>query len=110
MRFICGCFYGVINRKDGDLLLKYESEKEDSERTLRFYHNDKGVLRFNNITVKTNFYAPGGMRTEYKSNEERVKDGKMRVERLLNEFPDYGKIKQRKNGIYEFVFNRNHKH
>jgi len=109
LRYIVGAFYGVINRKDNDLLLKFESDKEDVERTLRFYKKDAGVLRFNFITIKTKYYAPGGIAAEYGSKEKRLEEGKARVERLVKEFPDYGSIKQRPSGIYEFVFKRNPK-
>jgi len=107
LRYIAGGFYGVINRHDKDLMLKYESDKEDMERTLRFYHKDKGLLRFNNVVIKTKNYHPGGLQSEYLTKENRIKDGKKRVERLLKEFPNYGSIKQRPSGIYEFVFKRN---
>lgn len=104
LRYICGALYGVINRHDNDLLLKFESDKEDVERTLRFYEKDGGVLRFNNIGTKTKYYNAGGLQSEYETKEKRIQDGKRRVERLIKAFPHYGRIKQRDNGIWEFVF------
>jgi hypothetical protein len=106
LRYIMGGFQGVINRKSSDLKMRYTSEKEDVERTLRFYKKDKGVLRFNYITIKTINYAPGGIVSEVGSKEARQKAGKETVEKLLKEFPGYGTSKQRPSGIYEFVFKR----
>lgn len=109
LRYIIGAFYGVINRHDKDILLKLQSEKEDVERTLRYYKKDGGVLRFNFITIKTKFYAPGGIAAEYGTKEKRLAESKGAVQRLLKEFPEYGTMKTRPSGIVEFVFKRNPK-
>jgi hypothetical protein len=61
LRLIVGPCWGNINRHSKDLILTID-EKEDVERTLQYYVNDGGVIRFNNISVATSYYVtPGGM-------------------------------------------------
>ena len=61
LRLIVGPCWGNINRHSSDLILTID-EKEDVERTLQYYTKDKGVMRFNNISVATSYYVnQGGM-------------------------------------------------
>jgi len=58
LRYIIGCFYGVINRRIHVTL----DDKEDFERTMLYYLRDGGVVRFNSIAPVTRYYKePGGM-------------------------------------------------
>jgi hypothetical protein len=109
LRYIVGAFFGLINRHDKDILLKLESDKEDVERTILYYKKDGGVMRFNNILIKTNYYGEGGLQSEYGDKEKRLKEGKRRVEKLKELYPEYGTIKQRPSGVWEFVLKRNPK-
>ncbi|MGI9214794.1 MAG: hypothetical protein ACR2HS_03890, partial [Gammaproteobacteria bacterium] len=99
-------FRGVINHHD--IILKHSDQKEDVENTIRSYIRDGGVLRYNYVTVKTKWYAPGGIvsQTAGGSKSTRIKLSKDAVDLLNQEFPTYGKIKQRSNGIYEFVLHK----
>ena len=95
LRFIVGPFWGVINRHLPSLTINLD-EKEDVLRTLLYYHEDKTVLRFNNITITTPYYTEkGGMQTE---NKDR------RLE-LVSRFPEYChlKPKKKKNGHTEVI-------
>ncbi len=59
--YIIGCMYWNINKHNPNLQVTIE-DKEDYERTIKEYQTNKAVLRFNNITVNTNYYTePGGM-------------------------------------------------
>jgi len=72
LRFIIGTLYGFIVRHSKDLDPKCK-EKEDYEQSILYYLKDGGVLRFNNITMKTKFKAKGGLgliENRYKDNEE----------------------------------------
>jgi hypothetical protein len=61
LKFIVGPMYGTINRHSRDLRLTTD-EKENVERTLQYYTKDNAVIRYNNITVITNYFTtPGGM-------------------------------------------------
>jgi hypothetical protein len=72
LKFIIGTLYGFIVRHDKDLepICK---EKEDYEQSILYYLKDGGVLRYNNVTIKTKFKAKGGLGlidNRYKANKE----------------------------------------
>lgn len=107
LRFIVGPFWGFINRHHPDLKLTI-SEKEDSERTLQFYTMDGGVLRFNNIAFKTNYYTnKGGMQAEGKN---RKLESRKAAEYLHAKYPTHTKISHiKKSGYTELKFVSNQK-
>jgi hypothetical protein len=54
---------GVINNRKAEV--RTIDDKEDYERSIKYYLKDGGVLRFNNVTCRTNCYKePGGMQVE----------------------------------------------
>jgi len=74
--------------------------KEDVERTLRYFIKDGIVLRFNRVGFKTKYYGnDGGGLGTLKSRLEKSSE---EVQKLAIHFKDYGKIKVRKNGVWEF--------
>jgi hypothetical protein len=105
LRYIVAAFRGYINRHD--IILKGYDQKEDVENSIRSYIRDGGVLRYNNITVKTTWYAPGGIVAREGTKEKRIGRSKEAVDWLMDNFPEYGSIKRRKSGIYEFVLKKN---
>jgi hypothetical protein len=71
LRFIVGPFWGMINRHDKRLKLTVD-EKENVERTLQYYSMDDAVLRFNSVSITTNYYkTPGGMQSDATLDERR---------------------------------------
>ena len=101
LTFIIGCLYGVIIRHDADLETTVATgEKEDHERTLRYYIKDGSVIRYNRIGVKTKFFSKGGIGL-YKQRKESLKDDAYRI---AESFSIYGKLVERKNGKFEFKF------
>ena len=99
--FIIGCLYGVRIRHDADLETTVSTgEKEDHERTLRYYIKDGCVTRYNRIGVKTKFFSKGGIGL-YKQRKDNVKAD---ARRIGEEFSIYGKLVERKNGKLEFKF------
>ena len=63
LNYIMGGFTGVINKKKCEL--RTVNDKEDYERSIKYYLNDNGIIRFNNICCRTNCYTePGGMQIE----------------------------------------------
>ena len=81
--------WGIINRKDKSLSLTID-EKEDVERTLLHYKRDNGVLRYNNITIKTSYYSEkGGMQSE---NKNRKDEALKSANYLVKKFPHYCKL------------------
>jgi len=61
--YIIGFMTGVINNRKAEI--RTIDDKEDYERSIKYYLKDDGLLRFNNITAKTKCYKePGGMQVE----------------------------------------------
>jgi len=96
LRFLIGVTFGFITRHDRRLRPSINAEtKEDYEQTILYYKMDGGVLRFNNITVKTKFNAPGGLGTD------RYDRNKSAAEYLFKTYPDIITVFQRENGTHE---------
>jgi len=99
LRFCIGVFYGYINRHDSSLYPKTEL-KEDIEFSILHYLKDDGICRFNNISFKTKFLAPGGCGTD------RFEGYKKAQEYLVKTYPDYCKPKFRKDGTPEIFLRK----
>lgn len=96
LRFIIGVLFGYINRHNKKLEPSIRSEtKEDYEQTILYYKMDGGVMRFNNITPKTKFNAPGGLGTD------RYERNKNAAIYLKEKYPDIVNRFERKNGMPE---------
>lgn len=95
LKFIIGTFYGYINRNNKDLYVTLP-EKEDYETTIQHFIKDNGVLRFNNVCLKTKYHKHGGIgpltKDRYLINEQCA-------ERLYLKYPEYGFVWKRKKGI-----------
>jgi hypothetical protein len=98
LRFIHGTLYGYINRHDEDLDVILV-EKEDVERSIRYYIKDGGVIRFNYVAMRTYcFKNKGGLGLR----KDRIKTHEECAKRLKEMYPSFGKIWHRKNGMPEF--------
>jgi len=104
LKYIVGAFYGIKNRPTLQelqlTLTESNGQKEDVERTLRYYIQDGIVLRFNKIGFKTKYYGKVGGLGNFK---ERLKPMAEACVLLQQKYSKYGRIKIRKNGMYEFV-------
>jgi hypothetical protein len=96
LRFIIGSFWGCIN--PGSEITLERSEKEDYERTLKFFAKDQTVIRLNFVSPKTAYYKePGGMQTR-----NRLRHQQVAVKTLLKKYPDLVKANPtRKSGFPE---------
>jgi hypothetical protein len=107
LKYIVGAFYGIINRpnlKSIQLTItKKNGQKEDVERTLKYFINDGIVLRFNKIGFTTKYYGKEGGLGQF---EERLKPMKEACQKLENKYSEYGHIKVRGNGMTEFVLKK----
>lgn len=106
LNFIVGCFYGIVNRpklKDIQLAVTMTGEKEDVERSLTYFIHDGIVLRFDKIAFTTKYYGSQGGLGQF---EERIEPMRVASEKLKKKYPEYGEIKRRKNGMYEFVLKK----
>jgi hypothetical protein len=97
LKFIIGALYGFIVRKPTpDLEPSVNAEgKEDYEQSILYYKKDGGVLRYNNVTIKTKFLAKGGL------GDDRFAMNKKAAEYLKKTYPELVTIFNRKNGMTE---------
>ncbi len=96
LKFIIGSFWGCLN--PGSEISLERSEKEDYERTLKFFTKDTAVVRLNFVSPKTAYYKqPGGMQTR-----NRLRYQKVAVKALLKKYPYFVKENPtRKSGFPE---------
>ena len=93
LKFIVGTLCGVINSRVSEM--RNIEQKEDYERTIKYYLETGGVVRFNNITVETKYYKePGGLqalglRSWAKENKS--------VKYLVKTYPDFCFVHKKKN-------------
>lgn len=104
LKFILGTMYGFICRHDADLV-PHVAEKEDYETSILYYLKDGGVVRFNDICLKTKFHAPGGLGND----SDRFETNRIAAEKLQKQYPDLVKIRQRKSGMTEIRIGSNKK-
>jgi hypothetical protein len=107
LKYIVGAFYGIINRpklKSIELTITKENgQKEDVERTIKYFINDGIVIRFNKIGFKTKYYGREGGLGRF---EDRMKPMKDACKKLEEKYFNYGHTKVRGNGMYEFVLKK----
>jgi len=107
LNYIVGAFYGIINRpklKSIQLTITKENgQKEDVERTIKYFIEDGIVLRFNKIGFTTKYYGKEGGLGQF---EERIKPMKEACKKLENKYSEYGHTKIRGNGMAEFVLKK----
>jgi hypothetical protein len=107
LKYIVGAFYGIINRpnlKSIQLkITKENGQKEDVERTIKYFINDGIVIRFNKIGFITKYYGKEGGLGRF---EERLKPMKEACKQLEEKYSEYGHTKVRENGMAEFVLKK----
>jgi len=107
LNYIVGAFYGIINRPKLDAIkltiTKENGQKEDVERTLKYFIHDGIVLRFNKVGFITKYYGKEGGLGRF---EDRIKPMTEASNRLKKQYGDYGDIKKRSNGMVEFVLKK----
>lgn len=103
LKFIVGQLYGFVNRKTKTIQPSSKAvEKEDYEQSIKYFLKDGGVVRFNNVSVKTKNHAKGGLGTR----EGRLKQNRAAAEYLSREYPAYVKMFCRANGMTEVRLSR----
>lgn len=107
LNYIVGAFYGIINRPNLKAIqltiTKENGQKEDVERTLKYFVNDGIVIRFNKIGFETKYYGKEGGLGRF---EDRIKPMMEASKKLKAKYGDYGNIKVRENGMAEFVLRK----
>ena len=96
LRYIVGAVWGTVNTHDTKLSVTLD-DKEDFERTLKFYIRDGRVVRMENYAPDTNYYGEaGGMQVE--RTEKRVTES---AHILLKRYPNLCSLNTRKVGHTE---------
>jgi len=91
LKFLIGFLTGVINNKKAEI--RSIGDKEDYERTIKYYLKDNGVLRYNNVSCNTNCYKePGGIQATRKKE-----DSARNANYLVKTYPDLVKINNNRN-------------
>jgi hypothetical protein len=107
LNYIVGAFYGVINRPTLNAIkltiTKKNGQKEDVERTLKYFIHDGIVLRFNKVGFITKYYGKEGGLGRF---EDRIKQMTEASNKLKQKYGDYGDVKKRSNGMIEFVLKK----
>lgn len=86
-KFIIGSCFGYINRR----IIRTLTEKDDYEFSVLNYLRDKVVLRYNYISIKTNYYKnKGGLQ----SFDNRLEEQQEAVKYLVEQYPEYFAIKK----------------
>jgi len=103
LNYIVGAFYGIINRPNNKnivlTLTKENGQKEDVERTIKYFIEDGIVLRFDRIGFVTKYYGKSGGLGTF---EDRLKPMLEASKLLKGKYPEYGEISTKKNGMTEF--------
>jgi len=82
LKFLIGFMTGVINNKEAEL--RTIGDKEDYERTIKYYLKDGGVLRFNNVSCYTRCYkVAGGIQATRK-----IEDSNKNANILIKKYPN----------------------
>lgn len=80
--YIMGGFTGVINNHKAEI--RTIDDKEDYERSIKYYLKDGGLLRFNNVCCYTKCYKePGGMQVE--RTKKRIHDSAVYLTKVYPE-------------------------
>ena len=103
LNYIVGAFYGIINRpklKSIQLTITKENgQKEDVERTIKYFIADGIVLRFNRVGFVTKYYGKSGGLGTF---EDRLKPMLEASNKIKAAYPEYGNISTKKTGMTEF--------
>jgi hypothetical protein len=103
LNYIVGAFYGIVNRpKKKSLRLELTAQngqKEDVERTIKYFVEDGIVLRFNKIGFVTKYYGKEGGLGTFQSRLEPMLQASTR---LKETYPEYGDIVTKSTGMTEF--------
>ena len=95
LKLCVGSFFGIIIDKDKSLYLGLE-EKEDYERTIKYFIKFKKVVRLNMIATKTTYYTGKGGMVDSRTEEEQNKSAMY----LCKKYPSLIKINNKRKSKY----------
>ncbi len=94
--FCLGQLWGVFNAQAPELQVQLD-QKEDYERTLRFYTEDGAVVRHEDVATKSRMYAKGGMQAE--DQPDRAAINRRAVQYLMMTWPQHVRIAKRRSQV-----------
>ena len=97
LKIIAGAWQGIIIDNKKEILQTYFDHFEDIDFTLKHFHRDGGVLRYNGIYLKTKYLCDGGINMSYGGKTERMMAAEM--DQLKIDWPGAVKITRNKHGI-----------
>jgi len=97
LRLIVGAFNGMINthKKEYDYVISTPKNymNDDIEKTIIYYKNDGGVLRFNDISMLTKFITnEGGIMNDLGNIDNRFKKVREQNKKFASYYKSYGKV------------------
>jgi hypothetical protein len=110
LRLIEGNFYGMFNKQEPSYknTLQDNYTAEDIERSIIFYKNDGGVLRFNDVGKDSpTVLRKGGIETDLGSIKKRIKMAIQSNKELAKKYKDYGELKDNHKQGKVFNLKRN---
>jgi len=99
LRYVIGAFNGCFNpgtTGPKGVKLELEMDKEDYERSIRFYLRDGAVVRLRNVAPKTAYYTEKGGNQEFRTMKT-VADG---AKKLIKMFPELCSLNMTKKSGY----------
>jgi hypothetical protein len=99
LRFVIGTFNGCFNpgtKGPKGVKLELEMDKEDYERSIRFYLRDGAVVRLRNVAPKTAYYTEKGGNQEFRTMKT-VAEG---AHKLVKMFPELCSLNLTKKSGY----------
>ncbi len=107
IKFIVGCFYGVINDREAlltDKMSWIHDQGDDLARSLHYYSIYKKVIRFNSIGIKTKYNTnKGGFQSIYNKKQRKIEQ-EIRCKELELLYPKFCKRYYRKDGSCNLRF------
>lgn len=85
LKFVIGCFNGCFNpgtKGPKGVKLELEMDKEDYERSIRFYLRDGAVIRLTDVAPKTAYYTEKGGNQEYRTMKT-VAEGARKIVKMF---------------------------
>lgn len=103
LSYIVGAFYGIINRPQMKQLrlhiTRKNGQKEDVERSIKYFLHDGVVIRFNRIGFVTKYYGKTGGLGTFEARLQPMKEAALKLKLA---YPDIGDVVVRKTGMTEF--------
>ena len=101
LNFIIGHLYGFVNSHDREYDTNpLNTQKEDYENSIRHYILSGKNIRFDRVAAKTKYMQNKGGLGKMKERMQAIETDAIR---LHEEYPQYTKLKHRKNGLVEIV-------